>query len=90
MLANIARGNATKSKTYVRVEPVFGAQKSKMGLFIQTIGIKRVAAKITRANFAYNEKKKHDDEVCGEIEPAPPGYLGSQDMFYMGNRKGVG
>jgi hypothetical protein len=28
--------------------------------------------------------------VCGEIETAHPGYLGSQDIFYVGNLKGVG
>ncbi len=28
------------------------------------------------------EKKKLDDEACGEIETAHPGYLGSQDTFY--------
>ncbi|MBB1331615.1 IS481 family transposase, partial [Pseudoalteromonas sp. SR43-7] len=32
----------------------------------------------------------HDDEACGEIETAHPGYLGSQDTFYVGNLKGVG
>lgn len=36
------------------------------------------------------EKKKSDDEACGEIETAHPGYLGSQDTFYVGNLKGVG
>ena len=36
------------------------------------------------------EKKKYDDEDCGEIETAHPGYLGSQDTFYVGNLKGVG
>ncbi len=36
------------------------------------------------------EKKKHDDEASGEIETAHPGYLGSQDTFYVGNMKGVG
>ena len=36
------------------------------------------------------EKKKHDDEACGEIETHHPGYLGSQDTFYVGNLKGVG
>jgi transposase InsO family protein len=42
------------------------------------------------AQVAALEKKKHDDEVCGEIETAHPGYLGSQDTFYVGNLKGVG
>jgi len=36
------------------------------------------------------EKKRQDDEVCGEIETAHPGYLGSQDTSYVGNLKGVG
>ena len=36
------------------------------------------------------EKKKTDDEACGEIETSHPGYLGSQDTFYVGNLKGVG
>ena len=35
-------------------------------------------------------EKKHDDEACGEIETAHPGYLGSQDTFYVGTLKGVG
>ncbi len=36
------------------------------------------------------EKKKFDDESCGEIETTHPGYLGSQDTFYVGTLKGVG
>ena len=36
------------------------------------------------------ERKKHDDEACGEIDTAHPGYLGSQDTFYVGTFKGVG
>ena len=36
------------------------------------------------------EKKKTVDEACGEIETAHPGYLGSQDTFYVGTLKGVG
>jgi hypothetical protein len=45
---------------------------------------------LTDAQVAALEKKKHDDEACGEIEAAHPGYLGSQDTFYVGNLKGVG
>ena len=36
------------------------------------------------------ERKKQDDEACGEIETHHPGYLGSQDTFYVGTIKGVG
>lgn len=45
---------------------------------------------LTDSQVAALEKKKHDDEACGEIETAHPGYLGSQDTFYVGNMKGVG
>ena len=36
------------------------------------------------------ERKRQDDVACGEIETEHPGYLGSQDTFYLGNLKGVG
>lgn len=45
---------------------------------------------LTESQVAALEKKKHDDEACGEIETAHPGYLGSQDTFYVGTFKGVG
>lgn len=45
---------------------------------------------LTEAQVAALEKKQHDDEACGEIETHHPGYLGSQDTFYVGNMKGVG
>ena len=45
---------------------------------------------LSEAQVAALEKKKNDDEACGEIVTAHPGYLGSQDTFYVGNLKGVG
>lgn len=45
---------------------------------------------LTEAQVVALEKKKHDDEACGEIDTAHPGYLGSQDTFYVGTLKGVG
>lgn len=45
---------------------------------------------LTEEQVAALERKKHDDEACGERETALPGYLGSQDTFYVGNLKGVG
>lgn len=45
---------------------------------------------LTDSQVAALEKKKYDDEACGEIETAHPGYLGSQDTFYVGTFKGVG
>jgi hypothetical protein len=43
----------------------------------------------SNAQVASLEKKKLDDEACGEIETHHPGYLVSQDTFYMGNLKGI-
>lgn len=45
---------------------------------------------LTEAQLAALEKKKDDDLACGTIETAHPGYLGSQDTYYIGNLKGVG
>jgi transposase InsO family protein len=45
---------------------------------------------LTEAQVAALERKKEDDVACGEIETAHPGYLGSQDTFYVGTLKGVG
>jgi transposase InsO family protein len=54
---------------------------------------KRIAAEggpLTEKQLQALERKKEDDAACGEIETAHPGYLGSQDTFYVGNMKGVG
>ena len=45
---------------------------------------------LTESQLAALEKKKDDDMAHGEIETAHPGYLGSQDTFYVGTIKGVG
>lgn len=45
---------------------------------------------LTEAQVQALERKQQDDEVCGEIESPHPGYLGSQDTFYVGTIKGVG
>ena len=45
---------------------------------------------LTEAQVQALEKKKQDDLASGEIETAHPGYLGSQDTFYVGTLKGVG
>ncbi|ROH83214.1 IS481 family transposase [Pseudomethylobacillus aquaticus] len=45
---------------------------------------------LTEAQVQALEKKQEDDVVHGEIETAHPGYLGSQDTFYVGTLKGVG
>jgi transposase InsO family protein len=45
---------------------------------------------LTESQVVALEKKKDDDIAHGEIETEHPGYLGSQDTFYVGTLKGVG
>lgn len=45
---------------------------------------------LTEEQLAALEKMKSKKEAHGEIETAHPGYLGSQDTYYVGTIKGVG
>tara|TARA_R110001583_G_scaffold111611_1_gene260724 strand:+ start:3952 stop:4575 length:624 start_codon:yes stop_codon:yes gene_type:complete len=45
---------------------------------------------LTESQVKALERKQQDDEACGEIQTEHPGYLGSQDTFYVGTFKGVG
>lgn len=45
---------------------------------------------LTDGQVAALEKKKEDQQSKGEIETHHPGYLGSQDTYYVGYIKGVG
>ena len=45
---------------------------------------------ITEAQMIALERKKEKREAMGEIETEHPGYLGSQDTYYVGTIKGVG
>jgi hypothetical protein len=45
---------------------------------------------LTEAQLIAVERKKEKREAFGEIETEHPGYLGSQDTYYVGNIKGVG
>ena len=45
---------------------------------------------LTEAQVVAMEKSKAQKEAEGEIETEHPGYLGSQDTFYVGTLKGVG
>lgn len=45
---------------------------------------------LTEAQLNALEKQKQRKEAEGEIETQHPGYLGSQDTYYVGNVKGVG
>lgn len=45
---------------------------------------------LTDMQLAALEKAKNKREATGEIETMHPGYLGSQDTYYVGNIKGIG
>lgn len=45
---------------------------------------------LTEAQVIAMERKKDKQQAHGEIETEHPGYLGSQDTYYVGNVKGVG
>lgn len=45
---------------------------------------------LTEDQLAALERAKETKEAHGEIETEHPGYLGSQDTYYVGNMKGVG
>lgn len=78
----------------------------KRGIFVSPSGVRSVSFKkrlsalekhvaetgvvLTEAQVQALEKKQDDDVAHGEIETAHPGYLGSQDTFYVGTLKGVG
>jgi transposase, IS5 family len=52
-----ARANGRKSKVRAGIEHVFAEQKSRMGLFIRTVGLARARVKIGLANLVYNVKR---------------------------------
>lgn len=45
---------------------------------------------LTETQMMALKRKKEQREAHGEIETEHPGYLGSQDTYYVGNIKGVG
>ena len=51
------RANRARSKVRSSIEHVFADQKSRMGLFVRTIGIARAKAKIGLANLVYNMRR---------------------------------
>lgn len=45
---------------------------------------------LTEGQLRALERAQQEKEACGEIETQHPGYLGSQDTFFVGTLKGVG
>lgn len=67
-----------------------GLQTFKLRLAALEKRIAEQGGVLTEKQLQALERKREDDAACGEIETAHPGYLGSQDTFYVGNMKGVG
>lgn len=67
-----------------------GLASFKQRLSALTRLVAETAIVLTDAQVAALERKQDDDLAHGEIETAHPGYLGSQDTFYVGTIKGVG
>jgi transposase InsO family protein len=67
-----------------------GLQTFKLRLLALEKKVAEQGIVLTEAQVAALERKRDDDAACGEIETAHPGYLGSQDTFYVGTMKGVG
>jgi len=67
-----------------------GLQTFKLRLLALEKKVAEQGIVLTETQIAALERKRDDDTACGEIETAHPGYLGSQDTFYVGTMKGVG
>lgn len=68
----------------------YNLQTFKLRLFALEKKVAEEGLILTERQIASLERKKDEDVACGEIETAHPGYLGSQDTFYVGTIKGVG
>jgi len=51
--------------------------------------VAREGIELTDSQIAALKLKASNDKDCGQIETAHPGYVGSQDAFYVGNLKGI-
>jgi transposase InsO family protein len=87
------------SKRGIRVSPS-GVRSIWMRHDLQSFGrrLKALEAKLsqqpgsilTEAQVQALEKARQEQEACGEIETAHPGYLGAQDTYYVGTIKSIG
>jgi IS5 family transposase len=57
MPVRTARANGRKAKVRACIEHVFAEPKSRMGLFIPTVGLARARTKIGLANLVYTVKR---------------------------------
>jgi len=61
----------------------------KTGIFVSPSGIRSIWLRHDLTCFK-DRLRALEDQANGEIETFHPGYLGSQDTFYVGTLKGVG
>lgn len=67
-----------------------GLETMKKRLLALEEKIAKEGGVLTESQLIALEKKKEEQQILGEIDSAHPGYLGSQDTFYVGTLKGVG
>lgn len=91
-----ASNELRKRGTFVSPTGVRGAW-IRNGLQTFKLRLKALEAKAATEGLVYTEdqiaaleKREQDREAAGEIETHHPGYLGSQDTYYVGTLKGVG
>lgn len=65
-------------------------QSRKLRLRALEARVAREGIVLTEAQVVALERQKSSDEAHGEIETEHPGYLGSQDTYYVGTIKGIG
>ena len=73
---------------FVRIRNKLGRFKDRLKALEEKMAKENLI--LTESQIQVLERKKQDDIAAGEIETAHPGYLGSQDTFYVGTLKGVG
>lgn len=65
-------------------------QSRKLRLKVLEAKVAAEGILLTEAQIAAMERQKATDEAHGQIETEHPGYLGSQDTYYVGTIKGIG